>query len=162
MASLTGFNALEVEPIQSYSALPEGKYVAIATASEMKPNNKGTGQYLQFTFEVLEGPHKGRKVWARLNMVHTSPDAVKGARRELGAFCRAVGVIQPNDSSELHNRPVLLKLKVETDDRNRENNVIKDYEPVSSASASAIANAMPAQMISPPPAAAPGVAPWMR
>ena len=34
----------------------------------MKATKAGTGQYLQLGFQILDGPHKGRKLWARLNL----------------------------------------------------------------------------------------------
>lgn len=148
MASLQGFDASQVPEQMEFTALPEGQYVVIATASEMKPTKNGQGQFLQFTFEVLDGPRKGSKLWARLNLVNNNQTAVDIAQRELGAICRAVGIIKPNDSSELHNRPLLVTVSVEKDERNREGNVIKKYEPIGAAGAA-------------PVAAAPGAAaPW--
>lgn len=135
MANLAGFDASQVPEQQEFSALPEGQYVVIATASEMKPAKSGTGQFLQFTFEVLDGPQKGRKLWARLNLVNSNQTAVDIAQRELGAICRSVGVIKPSDSAELHNKPMLITVAVEIDDRKRESNVIKKYEPVSAGAA---------------------------
>lgn len=149
MASLNGFDASLVPEQQEFSALPEGQYVAIATASEMKPTKRGDGQLLQFTFEVLDGPCKGRKLWARLNLVNPNQTAVDIAQRELGAICRAAGVIRPSDSAELHNRPLLITVSVEKDDRNREQNVIRKYETANTSGAA------PVQ-----PAAPTGVAPW--
>ena len=149
MASLNGFDASQVPEQQEFSALPEGQYVVIATASEMKPTKNGQGQFLQFTFEVLDGPQKGRKVWARLNLVNQNQTAVDIAQRELGAICRAVGIIKPNDSAELHNRPLLITVAVEIDERKREGNVIKKYEAVNAGGAAPVGNAAPA-----------GAAPW--
>lgn len=150
MASLNGFDASQVPEQMEFTALPEGQYVVIATASEMKPTKNGQGQFLQFTFEVLDGPQKGRKVWARLNLVNGNQTAVDIAQRELGAICRAVGIIKPNDSAELHNRPLMVTVSVEKDDRNRESNVIKKYEAIN------VAGGM-----QPPAAAAqPAAAPW--
>lgn len=149
MASLHGFDASQVPEQQEFSALPEGQYVVIATASEMKPTKNGQGQFLQFTFEVLDGPQKGRKLWARLNLVNQNQTAVDIAQRELGAICRAVGIIKPNDSAELHNKPMLVTVAVEKDDRNRESNTIKKYEAVN------VAGGM-----QPPAAAQPAAAPW--
>lgn len=130
MANLAGFDASQVPEQQSFDALPEGQYVVIATASEMKPTKNGNGQYLQFTFEVVDGPMKGRKLWARLNLVNQNETAVDIAKRELGAICRAVGIIKPADSAELHNKPILVTVAVEVDDRNRQSNIIKKYESV--------------------------------
>lgn len=129
MANLAGFDASQVPEQQEFSALPEGPYTVIATSSEMKPTKSGTGQYLQIVFEVLDGPQRGRKLWARMNLVNPNQTAVEIAQRELGALCRAVGVIKPNDSAELHNKPLIVEVSVEVDDRRRESNVIKKYLP---------------------------------
>ncbi|WP_448510115.1 DUF669 domain-containing protein [Immundisolibacter sp.] len=171
MANLAGFDASQVPEQQEFSALPEGQYVVIATASEMKPTKSGIGQFLQFTFEVLDGPQKGRKLWARLNLVNPNQTAVDIAQRELGAICRAVNVIKPSDSAELHNKPMLITVAVEIDDRKRESNIIKKYKPVS-AGAGAPAAAAPTASGGAPwsskaaPAAAPtaaaGTPPWAR
>lgn len=160
MASLQGFDASQVPEQQEFTALPEGQYVAIATASEKKDTKAGTGAYLQITFEVLDGPMKGRRLWARLNLWNPNQTAVDIAQRELGALCRAVGVIKPNDSAELHNKPVLLTVSVEVDDRKRESNSIKKYEPVGGAQQAA----PQASFVQPAtaPAAASAPPPWQR
>lgn len=151
MATLAGFDATTVPEQQEFSAIPEGAYVCIATASEMKPTKNGTGQYLQIVFEVIDGQQKGRKLWARLNLQNQNQTAVDIAQRELGAICRAVGVLRPNDSAELHNRPLVLHVAVELDDKKRQSNVIKKYE--------AVAGMTPAAAPAFQPAGAPAAAP---
>ena len=91
MPTLNGFNANEVDPNFAFEPVPSGKYLAVITESEMKPTKSGTGSYLQFTFEILDGQFKGRKVWARLNLVNSNEMTVKIAQAELSAICRAVG-----------------------------------------------------------------------
>lgn len=130
MASLAGFNANEVGERDDFAVVPAGTYPAIAVSSEMKPTKSGTGQMLVVTFELLDGQFKGSKVWARMNLVNQNQQAVDIAKRELGELCRAVGVIMPNDSSELHNRPLMLELDVEKDDKNKDRNVIKKYHSI--------------------------------
>ncbi len=158
MADLSGFDASQVPEQQEFSAIPEGQYVVIATASEMKPTKRGDGAYLQITFEVIDGPQKGRKLWARLNLKNPNQTAVDIAQRELGAICRAVNVIKPNDSGELHNKPLLVTVGVEIDDRNREGNIIKKYEPVIAGGAVGFAPAAPVHA----PQAAAVVPPWQK
>ena len=159
MASLYGFDASQVPEQQEFTALPEGQYVVIATASEMKPTKNGLGEFLQFTFEVLDGPMKGRKVWARLNLKNPNATAVDIAQRELGSICRAVGVIKPNDSAELHNKPLLVTVKVEIDDRRRESNSITKYESVNGAAPAAAPAYAPNPGVAPAQAPA-AAAPW--
>lgn len=152
MADLSGFDATQVPEQQEFAALPEGQYVVIATASERKVTKSGTGEYLQFTFEVMDGPQKGRKTWARLNLWNANQTAKDIAQRELGAICRAVGLPQPGDSANLHNKPLLITVAVEVDDRKRENNVIKKYEPTSMGGgfSPAPVQAAPAGAVTPP------------
>jgi len=112
MADLNGFDARTVEPTANFEPLPAGKYLAAITASEMKATKKGDGSYLQLEFTVLEGDCKGRKVWDRLCINHPNDLTQRIARGNLSAICRAVGVMQPGDSVELHNLPLLVRVKV--------------------------------------------------
>ncbi|HOD84820.1 MAG TPA: DUF669 domain-containing protein [Phycisphaerae bacterium] len=130
MANLNGFDAAQVEPTASFEPIPAGKYLAAITESEMKPTKNGSGSYLQMTFTVLEGEYKNRVLWARLNLNNPNVTAVKIARSELSAICRAVGVLQPRDSVELHNIPLLITVKVKKrEDTGELTNEIKGYEP---------------------------------
>ena len=102
----------------------------------MKPTKSGGGSYLELTFQILEGPCKGRNVWARLNLQNPSPTAVQIARGELSAICRAVGVMTLRDSVELHNLPLVISVKQKKREDNGEfTNEIKGYESKNAASA---------------------------
>ena len=132
MANLNGFDASQVEPTASFDPIPAGKYLAAITESEMKPTKNGSGNYLQMTFTVLDGEYKNRVLWARLNLHNPNATAVKIAKSELSALCRAVGVMQPRDSVELHNIPLLITVKVKKrEDTGELTNEIKGYEPKS-------------------------------
>lgn len=129
MADLNGFDANTVDPRVAYEALPAGKYLAVITASEMKQTKTGGGQYLLLTFEVIEGDHKGRKFFVRLNLINVSAEAVQIARAELSSICRAAGVMQPKDSCELHNLPMFVTLRTrKRKDANELENLIAKYE----------------------------------
>ena len=54
MADLRGFDANKVEPAAAFDPIPAGKYLAMITASEMKPNKAGTGRFLGVAAQVLE------------------------------------------------------------------------------------------------------------
>jgi len=129
MANLNNFNANEVEPTAPFEPLPAGKYIAAITASEMKPTKKKDGSYLELTFTVLEGDCKGRKTWDRLCINHPNDLTQKIARGNLSAICRAVGVMQPRDSVELHNIPLVISVKCKKREDNGEiANEVKGYE----------------------------------
>lgn len=130
MADLNGFDADQVEPASPLEPVPTGLYVCVITESEMKETKAGTGEYLQLTFEVYEGEFKGRKFWARLNLNNPNQTAVDIARQELSAICRAVDVLRPRDSEELHDLPLLVKVvKKKRPDTGEETNEVKAYYP---------------------------------
>lgn len=128
MANLTGFDANQIEPTSDFEPLPAGKYVAMITESELRPTKSGVGNYLQLTFEIIEGPCKGRLVWSRLNLNNPNPTTVQIAQRELSSICRAVGVMTPSDSVELHNLPLEISVKCKRrEDTGDVTNEIKGY-----------------------------------
>ena len=150
--AILDFNATDVAPNSPLEALPAGTYECCIVESGMFPTKSGTGSFLKLTFEVVSGEYTGRKLFARLNLDNPSPTAVQIARGDLSAICRAVGVMSPHDSEELHNLPLLVTVKV----RHLEDgdvNDIKSYAPVKRAAAAA------AQPASSAPTSVP---PWQR
>ena len=127
MVNLGGFNAAEVEPNVGFDAIPAGDYDAVITASEMKETKSGDGQYLQLTLQILSGKFQNRKLWDRLNLQNKNEKAVQIARGTLSAICRAVGVLTPNDSSELHDKPLRIRVKVRKDRDGNAQNEIGSY-----------------------------------
>jgi hypothetical protein len=128
MANLTGFDANQIEPTTDFEPVPAGKYLAMITDSEEKPTKSGTGSYLQLTFEILEGPYKGRFLWSRLNLENSNTTTVQIAKRELSSICRSIGVMTPTDSIELHNLPMMITVKCKKrDDTGDVLNEIKGY-----------------------------------
>jgi hypothetical protein len=128
MANLRGFDANQVEPTSDFEPVPAGKYLAVITESEVKVNKAQNGSYLQLTFQIIEGEFKNRFLWARLNLDNQNATAVKIARAELSAICRAVGVMAPNDSVELHDLPLVISVKCKKrPDTGEVSNEIKGY-----------------------------------
>lgn len=128
MADLRGFDASQVEPSAALEPIPSGKYVAVISESEMKATKNNTGKYLELTFQVIEGQYKNRLLWARLNLENNNSQAVQIARAELSAICRAVGVLAPNDSVDVHNLPLVVQVKCsKRDDTGELGNEIKGY-----------------------------------
>ena len=129
MANLRGFDANTVEPSKTFEPIPAGKYVAVITESEMKPTKNGSGQYLQLSFQILEGEYQNRVLWARLNLDNPNATAVQIAQAELSAICRAVGVLAPNDSVDLHNLPLVIHVKCrKRPDTGEITNEVKGYD----------------------------------
>ena len=146
--STLNFNATEVEPSAGFDVIPAGKYNAVISDSEMKDTRSGTGRYLQLEFEIIDGEFKNRKLWARLNLENPNPDAVRMARADLSAICRAVNVLTPRDSLELHNLPLVIPVRCKKNQDDEMTNEIKSYAPKATSAAAtpppqATANAAP-------------------
>lgn len=167
-----GFDANQVEPSTDFDAIPAGKYVAAITDSDMRPNSKGTGEYLWLEFTIVDGPFASRRLWTQLNLSNPSSQAVEIAQRELSSICRAVGKLRIHDSIELHNIPLELNVKVKNSPEYGQQNVIRGFKAIeSNRHAAPTASAAPAAKprASAPPAAAPpsgptnsSVPPWKR
>ena len=114
MSNLASYNfdASTIEPSNSYDPIPTGWYQAIISSSEMKATRDGYGEYLSLTLQVIEGQYANRLVFARLNLKNANDKAVDIARKDLAAICRAVGVMSPQSSEELHDKPLMIKVKV--------------------------------------------------
>ena len=163
MANLTGFDANEVEPNVAFEPIPAGSYMVVITETEMKETKSGDGHYLEIEMEVIEGEYKGQRLWDRLNIDNPNEKATAIARGQLSAICRAVGVMQPKDSLELHNLPLVVGVKLQKRADNGElANVIKSYAgkgtPLKAATPAAAGPAQAAQAEQ----ADAGTAPWLR
>lgn len=157
MATLN-FNAQNVNPQAIYEPLPAGWYPVAITASESRPTKNGQGAYLHLELTVLDGTHKGRKVYDRLNLWNQNQVATEIAYRQLSAICHAVGVLEVGDSVQLHNLPLEAKVSIRAADGAYEaSNEVKGYRAATSpaqpaAPVHAPASA-PAAPVTPPPAA---------
>lgn len=146
MANLNNFNANTVDPADEFEAIPAGKYLAVITESETKATKSGNGSYLKLTFDIIEGEFKGRKLWAQLNLDNPSQEAVRIARGQLSSICRAVGVLTPKDSIELHNLPLVVSVKQKADADGEVRNEIRAFsrrESLTGAKPAQNANATP-------------------
>lgn len=137
--NLDGFDATTVDPEVGFDPVPAATYLIMATDSEFKNTKAGDGEYLQFTFEIMEGEYKKRLLFERLNLKNSNETAVKIAMSTLSAICHAVGIMKPKDSSELHGKPIMAAVELEerNDKPGSYSNRIKKYEAVGSGSASA-------------------------
>lgn len=162
MASIT-FDATHIEPADTFDVLPKGKYLCMAIDSKIKPTKSGTGEYLEITFEVIDGQGKGRKIWERLNIRNSNKKAEEISQRQLSALCRSIGVMNLSDTDQLHNIPVVLDVDIEQREGYEPQNRVKGYSPSGStapvASNAALRAAAPAAPAAP---AANGAPVWKR
>ena len=153
-----GFNPNEHES-KSFDILPAGDYEVVATSSSLEHTKDGSGTYFKFEFQVLNGPCQNRKVWHNFTWKNSNEKAVAIGKGQLADLCKAVGVLSPKDTSELHNKPLRIKVAVRKDEVYGDSNDVKGFK--------ARHTGMPMQPQSsvaplPPPQSKPGEepAPW--
>lgn len=101
-----------VEPSESFDVIPPGTYTAVAIDNEWLETRAGNGHYLKLCFEIVGPEFAGRKVWANLNLDNPNEKAVQIAMRDLAALKEACGKPNAQDSDELMQIPVNLKITV--------------------------------------------------
>lgn len=96
---------------QEIKSLPQTQeVVAIIVTSEVQPVGPMGDQDLLLVFEIIRGPSRGQRILQRVHLwSHDERLRIKG-RVALSTLCRALGVPQPADSTELHGKPVILRL----------------------------------------------------
>jgi hypothetical protein len=135
----SGFDANAPENQRTNSVVPAGEYPAIMVESEKKSTNANDGHYLNTKWQIVAGEFQNRIVFQKYNLwlAPHKETALQIARGQFSECCRAVGVNTPRDSSELHNKPVMIKVKVKKDDQYGDQNEITAYKPVGKPATSA-------------------------
>jgi len=161
------FDANTVAPAQALEVIPSGFYPVTITASETKATAK-KGEILALELTIIDGEHKGRKLYDNLNLVNANPQAQQIAYETLSAICHATGVMVVADSSMLHNIPFEAKIGMNkpTAEYPEPRNEVKGYRKLEGSAPASLPATLPPAMAIPPattPAAAPAAvapAPW--
>ncbi len=124
------YNTGEVKPSSTYEVLPSDWYIAQIVASEAKTPRSGQGQMLNVTFEIIDGDHRGRKIWNNYCIIHPNAKTQEIARSNLAALSHACGVPQPGCSEQLHHIPVKIKVKVKKDKNDEWANEVTGYASI--------------------------------
>lgn len=146
----------------SSEPLPAGNYPCVAVASQLKSTKAGNGRYLEVEFDVIDGPHKGRKLWSRFNIENPSEKAVQIGYEQLAQFGRAVGVTVIQESEQLHGKPVTVKVTVKHSSEYGPSNEVKGFAAMGGPSPAAAGVASPSPSPAPAAAAAGSAPPWAR
>lgn len=159
------FDSSNVAPQEEFSPLPAGLYTAMVTESSVVPTKENTGQRLKLTWRVIEGPLANRLIFDSLNVVNVNPKAEEIGQRQLSALCHAVGVLQMQDTEQLHGLPCTLRVSIKKDPTGQyaDSNEVKAYSPAGGAVNKPAVGAFAAPPVranaAPPPVAQPSSAP---
>jgi hypothetical protein len=92
-----------------------GDYKAVIIKSELKDTK--SGKALNLTFILTEGQHKDTELVERLNVVNNGDNKATVERiafETLARIAKAAGLnTMPADSTALHNKPMVIKVKTE-------------------------------------------------
>lgn len=112
--AMLNFNAANVAPDTGIAdPVPAGWYIATVTESDIKPTSNGAGARLAVTLTIQEPvKYAGRKVFTGFNIKNDNPVAQDIAFKQLSALAHAVGVLQVEDSQQLHGIPLKVRVKV--------------------------------------------------
>ena len=100
------------EGLDDYTPIAAGSYIAAVTKSTYKETKAKTGHYLQLIFKIIDGKNKGRMIFENLNLDNPNPIAVEIANKTLNSICQACNLVGVEDSTELHDIPVEITVKV--------------------------------------------------
>lgn len=101
------FNPMAIEPDGQSDPLPAGVYTVAIVNTAVKETKAGNGIYLEIDLEVVDGDHKGRHVWDRLNLRNPSQQAVEIGTKRLASICRILGLERLPNSELLHGKTLV-------------------------------------------------------
>jgi hypothetical protein len=100
MVAMNGFDASAVEPSRPLEPLPAGDYICAIVQSELKKSNGGDDM-LAIELQVLEGQHKGCKLFDRCMRSHSNPQVVRTVpRHQRAATTGLIAAAQPTNQRD--------------------------------------------------------------
>ena len=125
MPSLGNFDPNQYQ--NTYEPIPAGDYLVTISESSIDTADDGS-QKVKITMEVMQPVELyGRKAFASFTLEHANPKYVEIGRKILANVCRAVGVMAPRETEELHGIPFYVRLVVEQWDDGSLHNEAKAY-----------------------------------
>ena len=116
MAQLpSNFNPKDHKPMGDFSAFEPCDVIAVISSSAKQESKSTPGNfYWKLEFDIIDGPHKGRKLWTNLNLINSNPSAVERANSELTSICESCGIYNViSDTAELHGIPMVCHVGIE-------------------------------------------------
>ncbi|MCP4468899.1 MAG: DUF669 domain-containing protein [Halieaceae bacterium] len=132
--ALLNHNAAEHPAQNDFDLIPNGWYQAVIEQDEVKESKSTATSWLELKIQITGPTQAGRYVWDRLFLwpdpAGNNPRKTESiAQGTLSSICGAIGIGGVTDSSELLNRPLMVKVGFEAgtggyDDKN----IVKGYK----------------------------------
>jgi hypothetical protein len=127
MVSFSNYDLQNVKA-NDFEVIPPGDYPAIITECEEKPTKNNDGKRLNLKIQILDGKFQNRILFDGLNTENKSAIAQQIGRAQLKAICIAINNLNPKDSSEILNKPLMVTVKIGKDQDGNPRNEIKGYK----------------------------------
>jgi len=133
------FDTHSVEPSTTFDALKAGWYPVLVTGGEIKDTKAGTGKYLHLELTILENPNggTGRKVFPNITLINPNEKAMEIGQRDLAAVGQACGLAALQDTGELIDKTLQVRLKVVDSEQYGKDNDVSAYKALDGAPAAA-------------------------
>lgn len=113
------FDTRDYTPDSTYDLIPNGSYTAmIVEAKELISKTSGV-PYASLKVEIVDGSHKGRKVYDNLFLNSANDMAQSIARRKLNAIANAVGITVMNGPNDFLYKPIAVEISVDKEGKNQ-------------------------------------------
>lgn len=111
-----------------FEVLPASEYLAEITEVDGEKGSNAKGEYycVSLTFEVKDEAYASRKVWHRIYTEHSNSDWARKNRGELKRLYLNTG---SKNLTDLLNKIVLIKTKVEEYDGKKSAKIVDHYKP---------------------------------
>ena len=125
------FDASQIEPDAGFTPIPAGDYDVMISSAEKRQTKSGTGSYLKIELVILAGQYQNRRHFENFNLWNPNAQTVSIAKAQFSAFCRAVGIMTPKNSSEFVGKTLTVRLKVQPrkDQPGEYQNRVSEWKP---------------------------------
>lgn len=112
MASLNGQYDPDAGVPGVYEVFAAGPQPMEVVESDIVPTKAGTGKLLKYKVRITEGEYEDRLVFGQFNLVNPNPVATKIGQEEFHALREVVGVLEPEDTQDLHFKQFIGFVKI--------------------------------------------------
>lgn len=164
MASIGNAYDPDAKPSAGYTPLPLDDYTLEIVESSYDANKDGDGMVLALKAQIMGGEFDQRPYFIWMDLENDDQDKQNRGQRDFAGLRRAIGILNPQDTEELHFKPFKVTIGTYTQKSTGEpKNTIKKYhfDADESAVPAAANNNRPAAAAA-KPAASGGSKPWRK
>lgn len=112
MASLNGQYDPEAGVPGTFEVFAAGPQPMEFTETDIIPTKAGTGKLLKYKLRITQGELEDRLVFGQMNLQNPNPIATKIGQEEFRAAREVTGVLEPEDTQDLHFKEFIGYVKI--------------------------------------------------